>query len=215
LDNAYFGEGILGQDTHVAPVHPEYAPIDTPAYDPDGAKALLAEAGFADGLDMKISVGTGWTDVVAYAETLKEDGKAGGFNIELDTMPNNSYWDLWTETPVGITPWVHRPLAVMVLPLAYIGDKDGKPVPWNESRWVDEEFSTLLKKAQGTLDIEKRRAIMKDIEIIQQDRGSIAIAWFQNVWETVNPAFQNFSGHPTQYNLWREVWYDPDLDPNK
>jgi peptide/nickel transport system substrate-binding protein len=210
LDNAYFGQGELGGDFHVSPVHPEYAPIDLPKYDPEGAKKLLAEAGITEPLKMQISVGTGWTDVVAYAEALKESAKAGGFEIELNTMPNSAYWDLWTETPVGITPWTHRPLGVMVLPLAYIADSTGAPVPWNESRWVDEEFSTLLKTAQGTLDIEARRAIMKDIETIQRDRGSVAIAWWQSVWNIKSPKLQGAPAHPTHYQLWREAWLDPD-----
>jgi len=209
LEKAYFGQGVLGHDMHVSPVHPEYAPMEVPAYDPEGAKALLTEAGVQQPLDVAISVGTGWTDIVAYIETLAEDGKAGGFNITLDTMPNASYWEKWTETPVGVTPWTHRPLAVMVLPLAYIADKDGVPMPWNESRWVDEEFSTLLKQAQGTLDIEARRAIMKDLQAIQQTRGSIAVAWWQSVWNIYHPRFQNLAAHPTHYHLWREVWLDP------
>jgi peptide/nickel transport system substrate-binding protein len=210
LDKAYFGQGALGGDFHVAPVQPDYAPMDPPKYDPEGAKKLLEEAGVKTPLDVAISVGTGWTDIVAYIETLKEDAKPAGFNITLDTMPNASYWDKWTETTVGVTPWTHRPLAVMLLPLAYIADKDGKPVPWNESRWVDEEFSTLLKKAQGTLDIEARKAIMKDIERIQVERGSIAIAWWQAIWNIYNPVIQDIHAHPTDYQLWREVWLDPD-----
>lgn len=210
LDKAYFGQGELGGDFHVSPVHPEYAPIDLPKYDPEAAKKLLEEAGITEPLKMQISVGTGWTDVVAYAEALKESAKAGGFEIELNTMPNSAYWDLWTETPVGITPWTHRPLGVMVLPLAYIADSTGAPVPWNESRWVDEEFSTLLKKAQGTIDIEARRALMKDIETIQRDRGSVAIAWWQNVWNIKSPKLQGAPAHPTHYQLWREAWLDPD-----
>ncbi len=210
LDKAYFGQGELGHDFHVSPVHPEYAPMDAPAYDPEGAKALLTEAGITQPLEVPISVGTGWTDIVAYIETLKSDAVAGGFNIVLDTMPNSSYWEKWTETPVGVTPWTHRPLAVMVLPLAYIADSEGKPVPWNESRWVDPEFDELLKKAQGTLDVEARRAIMKDLQTIQQERGSIAISWWQSVWNIYNPGFQNLYAHPTHYHLWREVWLDPD-----
>jgi peptide/nickel transport system substrate-binding protein len=210
LDNAYFGQGSLGQDFHVAPVHPEYAPMDVPAYDPEGAKKLLEEAGFGSGLDVSIAVGTGWTDIVAYIETLKEDAKAGGINVTLDSMPNDNYWNVWTDAPVGVTPWTHRPLGVMVLPLAYIADSDGNPVPWNESRWVDEEFSALLKTAQGTLDVDARRAIMKDLQRIQGERGSVAIAYWQGVWTIYNPKFQGIKPHPTDYEIWREVWLNPD-----
>ncbi len=213
MDQAFFGEGLLGHDCHVSPVHPEFAPMDVPEYDPEGAKALLAESGL-EGLAFDIAVGTGWPEIVAYAETLQEDAKAAGIEITLNPMPNSAYWDLWTEAAVAITPWTHRPLAVMVLPLAYIADSEGNPVPWNESRWVDDEFSTLLKQAQGTLDVEARRAIMADLQRIQIERGSIAIAWWKNSWAVSSPAFQNVEAHPTEYNLWREVWYDPDKDPH-
>jgi len=213
LDQAYMSEGLLGHDFHVCPVHPEFAPMDVPAYDPEGAKALLAESGL-EGLAFDIAVGTGWPDVVSYAETLQEGAKAAGIDITLNTMPNSAYWDLWTEAAVGITPWTHRPLAVMVLPLAYIGDADGNPVPWNESRWVDEEFTTLLLKAQGILDVEARRAVMADLQKIQMERGSIAISYWLSSWSIANPAFIGLKAHPTTYNLWREVWYDADKDPH-
>ncbi len=210
LDKAYFGQGAVGGDFHVSPVHPEYADIGTPKYDPEKSLALLKEAGVTTPLKVKIAVGTGWTDIVAYAEALKESAKAGGFDIELETMPNDQYWGVWTEAAAGVTPWTHRPLGTMVLPLAYIADSKGAPVPWNESRWVDEEFSKLLKTAQGTIDVEARRALMKDIERIQQERGSVAIAWWQSVWNIKSPKVQGAPAHPTHYQIWREAWLDPD-----
>ena len=211
LDLAFFGEGVIGQDHHVAPgVHPEYAEVPTPKYDPERAKALLAEAGYPDGLDVELAVGTGWPDVVAYAETLKESAKAGGFNITLNTMPNSQYWDLWTEVDLGITPWTHRPLGTMVLNLAYICDAEGEPVPWNETRWCDEEFHGLLMEANGILDVEERRKVMKKLEEIQMERGSIGISYFFKTWYIFSKKFQNLHAHPTVYDLWNEVWYDPE-----
>jgi peptide/nickel transport system substrate-binding protein len=100
----------------------------------------------------------------------------------------------------------------MLLPLAYIADAEGKPVPWNESRWVDEEFSTLIKQAQAIADNVARREVMKDLQRIQSERGSIGISYFFNVWKAFNPAFQNLHGHPTGYTLLNDVWYDPDQD---
>ena len=215
VDQAYFGEAALGHDVHVAPVQADFSPMEVPAYDPEGAKALLTESGHGDGLDISIAVPTGYTDAVAYIETLKEDAVAGGLNITIDAMPSEAYWNVWTEVAAGVTPWTHRPLGVMLLPLAYIADDTGTPVPWNETRWVDEEFTALLETAQATADIEARRAIMGQLQRIQQERGSIGIAYWMNVWLAVNPAFQNVRGHPTSYHLYNEVWYDETKDPFK
>ena len=138
----------------------------------------------------------------------RRDAAAAGINITLDTMPNSAFWDLWVETAVGITPWTHRPLAVMLLPLAYIADAEGNPVPWNESRFNDEEFSTILKEAQGTLDVEERRALYADLQRIQQERGAVMVSYFMNVWDAYNPKVKGLQAHPTSYRLWREIWLD-------
>lgn len=212
LDEAYAGQGLLGHDTHVSPVHPEFAPMDVPPYDPDGAVALLQEAGGREGRRLKLEVtfGNSEPDTVRYAELLKEGAAQAGITVTLNGMPSSEYLDeTWLEVPVGITAWDHRPLAVMVLPLAYI---DG--AVWNESHWTDEEFTELLNEARGTRDIEARREIMAELQRIQNERGSIGIAYWLDVWAVINPAFQNFQPHPAAYNTgWEQVWYAPSRDP--
>ncbi len=210
LGLAHFGEGLPGEDFHVAPLHPAYCARPLPKYDPEMAKALLGQAGYTDGLTVEIAVCSDWTDVVSYAEILKQDAAPAGLNIELNTMPTSGYWDVWTEADLGITPWAHRPLGTMVLTLAYIADEEGTPVPWNESRWVDEEFSTLLKEAEGTLDVEARRQIMCKLEEIQYQRGSVCIPYWMNVWNIAHKKVQNFKGHPTGYDLFNEIWLKED-----
>jgi len=121
-------------------------------------------------------------------------------------MPNSQYWEKWTEVPLGITTWAHRPVGTMVLNLGYVADKDGKPAPWNESRWVDKEFSELLTKANGTLDVEKRRKIFCKLEKIQQERGSIANAFWINVWTIAGKRVQNVKAHPSMYLKLDELW---------
>jgi len=208
LDLAYFSEGALGQDFHVYPGHPEYCEKPIPVYDPAKAKELLAEAGYPDGLDVEIAVASGWSDVVSYAEVLKEDAAAAGFNITINTMPISQYWEQWTEVALGITPWTHRPLGTMVLSLAYTGDEDGVPVSWNETRWVDEEFSELLNEANGTLDVEKRREIFCKLEDIQYERGPIGIPFWKNIWMAYTPNVHDVPPHPTYYMDFNEVWME-------
>ena len=208
LEQAYFGEGLLGQDCHVAPIHPEYCEKPIPKYDPEKAKRLLAEAGYPDGLDVTITVGSGWPDIVSYAEILKQDAEPAGLRITINAIPNTAYWDVWTEADFAITSWTHRPLAVMLLPLAYTCDAEGTPVPWNESRWCDDEFDALLAKAMGTLDLDKRREIFCQLEQIQMDRGSIGIAYWQNTWLVTRKAVRGVKGHPYSYMLLNEVWLE-------
>ena len=206
---SYFGEGDLGHDAHIAPVHPAYAPRDIPAYDPEGAKALLAEAGYPDGLDVTLVTKNDNTeDAVAIA--FKEMAAPGGFNVTLDITDPAGYWDRWADVDLGVTAWTHRPLATMVLPLAYIADADGNPVPWNETRWVDPEFVEVLTEAEGTLDVEARRELVGKLEDIFMERGPVGISYFKRVWNIMSNRVQNLPAHPTAYDFTAEAWLDDE-----
>jgi peptide/nickel transport system substrate-binding protein len=205
LDLAWFGEGVLGHDSVFAPVHPEYCPKDTPAYDPEGAKALLAEAGYPDGLEVELSTQQARAEP-AMAQSLAETAAAGGFKINLNILPSAQYWDVWTEVPLGITIWAHRPLGIMIPALAFTADADGNPAAWNETRWVDDEYIALLRQAESTLDVEKRREIVCQMEDIEAERGACGIAFFTSVWYVCHERFKGVRAHPTNYDLFDEVW---------
>ncbi|MFZ5918830.1 MAG: ABC transporter substrate-binding protein [Chloroflexota bacterium] len=205
LDLAWFGEGVLAHDAHIAPVHPAYCEKPIPKYDPEGAKALLASAGYPDGLEIDLFTQEARAEP-ALAQSLKETAAAGGFNINLNILPSAQYWDMWTEVDLGITIWAHRPLGTIVPRLAYTADEEGNPGAWNETRWVDDEFVTLLEQAERTLDVEARREIFCKMEDIQQERGSVGIAFYTNVWYVCHEKFQNVRAHPTNYDHFDNVW---------
>ncbi len=206
LGLAYFGQGVLGHDFHVSPVHPEYCEMPVPKYEPERAKQLLQDAGYKNGLDVNLAVGSEWTDVVRYAEVLKQDAAPAGFRINIQTMPTSQYWEKWTEVDLGVTPWTHRPLATMVLNLAYVTDDDGKPVAWNETRWHDPDFTKLLKEANGTLDVDERRKIMCKLQKIQWDKGSIGAPFWQYNWQVTTKRVRDAEPHPTGYYFLNETW---------
>ncbi len=210
LQLSYFGEGDLSIDAHVAPVHPEYCPKDIPAYDPEGARALLEEYAAEKGLTLPLQVTLATKNDQAepeIAQALKQQAEAGGFDITLDITEPSGYWDRWTEVDLGITSWTHRPLGTMVLPLAYIEEAIGA---WNETRWFDDEFTSLLRDAEATLDVENRRSIFCQLEDIMQERGPIGNSYWKNVWNVTHKRFENIVSHPTAYDLLYDVWENPE-----
>jgi peptide/nickel transport system substrate-binding protein len=82
----------------------------------------------------------------------------------------------------------------MVLALAY---RTG--VPWNESRYSNAKFDELLGKAEGTLDVDKRREILGELEAIMQEDGPITQPLWRSVYAAYDKRVQGFQIHPTLY----------------
>jgi len=208
LQLAYFSEGELSIDAHVAPVHPAYCEKPIPEYQPEEARKLLEEYAAEKGIELPLKVTLATKNdqnEPEMAQALKEMAAPAGFDITLDITEPGGYWDRWTEVDLGITSWSHRPLDTMVLPLAYTEESIGA---WNETRWFDKEFETLLHEAEATLDVEKRRSIMCKIEDIMQERGPIGNPFWKSIWNITNSKFKNVQAHPTAYDLMYEVWLD-------
>jgi peptide/nickel transport system substrate-binding protein len=164
----------------------------------------LADAGHAGGLDVELFVGSMFPDAVRQAEILKEDAAPAGFRIKITPTPQ--YFEKWTTYGLGITPWGHRALGTMALNLAYIADAEGKPVPWNETHWIDKEFQSLLDQANQTLDVEERRKIFCKLEAIQQERGSVGTVVFEDMFLVCSNKVQNISSTQVPYLDISEAW---------
>ena len=203
---ALLNQGTIGNDSHVAPIQPEYMPVEPYPFDPEKSRSLLREAGYQDGLTVELSVASDWPESMAYAQTLKNDATAGGFTINLKPMPARQYWESWTEFNMGITWWVHRPLAPMLLAQAYTRDQAGNPVSWNETRWQDDEFEQLLAITEGQLDLRDRRQTIGKIEEIMKVRGPVCIPFFLNVWKIHKNTVHGVDPSPEEYANFHETW---------
>jgi peptide/nickel transport system substrate-binding protein len=92
--------------------------------------------------------------------------------------------------------------------VAYTADAEGKPGAWNESGWVDEEFSAILTEAVGTLDVEKRKELVGKLEVIQKERGSILLPFFMSVWKIYKKNVHDIVADPQEYAIFYETWKD-------
>ena len=198
----YQGRGLPGEHHHVAPVHPEYFALPPLKRDIEQSKKLLAEAGFANGLEISIDCGNTdgpWQQQVC--ELFQQQLAEAGIRLNINLMPEAQYWEIWDKTPFGITTWTHRPLGTMVLSLGF---RSG--VPWNESGFASKEFDAALDAAEALVDVEQRRAAMEKVEKILQD----AAVTVQPVWPpkffSASDKVQGMTAHPTQYHQYHRVW---------
>jgi peptide/nickel transport system substrate-binding protein len=194
LKAAHRGLGMPGEHHHVSPIHPEYAKLPLVERDVAKAKALLAEAGYPNGVDVEFTCRTTPAWEPAAAQIMVEQWKEAGIRAKLTILPDTQYWEVWTKVPFGFTTWAHRPLGVLNYALAY---RTG--VPWNESKFSNAEFDKLLTQAEGTLDVDKRRVIMAKLEQIMLDEAPIVLPLYRALFTFSNKKVTGFRMHPTAY----------------
>lgn len=201
LDKAYRGRGMIGENHHVAPVHPEYFELPPLRQDHEKAKALLAQAGHQQGLKITIDFGTGDSWMMEAMQTFQKQLAPAGITLKLNPMSNDRYWDFWDNTPFGYTLWTHRPLGVMCLNLAY---RSG--VPWNETRYANPAFDKALDDAGGILEIDSRRRAMEKVQSILQRDAVIAQPFWRAVFGATADDVRGYKLHPTGYHMFNGVW---------
>ena len=199
LQLGYNGLGTVGENHHVAPIHPEYAELPKKVRDIEGAKKLLDEAGAADYEHELITIEDAWQKNTgdAIAAQLRD----AGIKVKRTVLPGSTFWNDWTKYPYSMTIWYMRPLGVQVLALGY---RTGEA--WNESGYSDPNFDAKLKEALALSDPEKRRVVMKDLEMILQDSGVITQPYWQSLVCHMSKKVQGFGIHQTFQMDFQKAW---------
>ena len=194
LDKALRGFGLKGEHHFVCPVHPDYAEMPEMTRDPEKAKALLAEAGYPNGIDIVMDCKKDPAWELAAVQEMQQQYEECNIRMGINVIPSAQFWDRWDQYPFSMIAWNPRPLGFMVLSLGF---RTG--VPWNATAFGDKEFDDLLTKAEGTLDIEERKKVMLEVQTIMQQRGPIV----QPVWKGILTAsgknVKGFRLHPAVF----------------
>ena len=65
--------------------------------------------------------------------------------------------------------------------------------------YSNRQFDEILTKAEGTLDIDKRRELMGELEKIMQEDGPIAQPLWRAGYVAYDKRAKNIKMHPTNY----------------
>jgi glutathione transport system substrate-binding protein len=174
LKVAYAGMGKPATSA-IPPAVQFYAKQSDPdyRYNPEKAKALLKEAGFANGLDLKLWV-TNATASVRAAQFLKQQLGAVGIRVSVTPMdsgarnaklwgvkdPKQAEFDLYYggwSTSTGDADWALRPL---------FATESWVPVSYNVSYYSNPEADKAIAAALQTADPAKRAAAYAQAQTI-------------------------------------------------
>ena len=200
LELGQAGRGIVAQNHHVGPMHPEYAELPPIQADPAAAKALMEEAGMIDFEHELFSIDDAWrkdtTDAVA--AQLRD----AGIKVKRTILPGSTFWNDWTKYSFSSTNWNPRPLGVQIWALAY---RSGEA--WNEFGWSNAEFDAILSEALATPDLEARRALMAKGEKLIQDEGVTIQPYWRSLYNHTKEGLTGAAHHIAfEYHPARMAW---------
>jgi len=200
LELGYAGLGEAAENHHVCPIHPEYADIGKPTYDPEGAAALMAEAGMADYEHDLISLDGGfWRDT---ADAIGAQLRDAGIPLKRTVIPSSSFWNDWNKYPFSVTNWNHRALGVTTLAIAYRSDE-----PWNEAGFSNTAFDAVVNQAMGEPDLDARRALMAEAQQIMVDEGVIIQPYWRSMYNHCKANLIGYNVHVAQEIRIDEMWW--------
>lgn len=147
--------------------NPELQPFE---YDPDQARALLAESGYEDGFETSIEYTGGNEDVMqAIAANLEEVGIRATLKVtELATF--NGTWTAEDSAPLRYVSWrpVYDPHTLLSLMFASTG-----PL----SRYEDSEADALIRQASTQVDADERRVTYQNLGTYFQESPPAVFLW--------------------------------------
>lgn len=185
------GYGALGNDSPIGPLYSAYHD-DTavpPARDVEAARALMAEAGYEDGLQITLHTpDTG--NRPDLAAVLKEQWSEIGVDVEISVEPESVYYadNGWLEVDLGITGWGSRPYPQFYLDVMLVSD-----AIWNESHFSDPEFDELAAIAGTTMNEEERVQAYADIQKLLIERGPIIIPYYFAQFGAIRDQFEGLN----------------------
>jgi peptide/nickel transport system substrate-binding protein len=192
------GQGVIGNNDPIGPGFGAFfdSAIENPARDPEAACALLAEAGFPDGLDMTLVTPIALSYDTLLAPALKEQWEPACIRVTIETQEEGFYYsddnpNNWLTAQLGITGWSDQATAQSYLVQAYVTGGI-----YNETRWSDPDLDALVDQVGVESDQTARAGIYNQISEIFAERGPIIIPWFAPIFGATAATVQGLDMAP-------------------
>ncbi|MDO5549693.1 MAG: ABC transporter substrate-binding protein [Lachnospiraceae bacterium] len=203
LEQLYRGEGVVVNSFIPNGFAGSYEAEEIP-YDPEAAKALLAEAGYADGCDIELYQKTEDSDAMALNQVVQSMLEQVGFHVTIKQMDDAAYTASRKEGEIGLQRAVWW---------ADYNDPDNflytffsaKNTKVRSTNHTDQKVFDLLDAGRVETDNEKRMEMYKeaDTALVQEDAAFVPLFQMNHI-----VAVQDWvEGFSISWNGWTDVSY--------
>ena len=199
VDFAVFGHGAA---THspIPPTHKYFNKDIGFETDIEGAKALLAEAGYPDGFDITIHAPVGRPTRERSAVAIQQMLKPIGINASVERVPYNRYGATVSgQAPFYMDGYFARPtLDTSTYPWFHSTGS------WNTRMWhySSEKMDAMLDKARKTTDEAELRDLYSEMQQILVDEVPGVIMYSMNFVTAYTDKLKGYETHPY---LWMDL----------
>ncbi|MBT0565866.1 ABC transporter substrate-binding protein [Williamsia sp. CHRR-6] len=177
--------------TNIPPAIPGFTTFDAlpaaPTGDVDKAKALLAQAGFPNGIDLVLVTQNG-AQQVAQSESLQAGWKRAGIRVKLRPLDSTAYEDVTTQQDgsgydLALAKWqADFPSAYSMLQPLFAGTEVGRG-GYNISRLSDPTVDAAIAKATAEVDTARANVLWGEADkLITGLSPTIPLANTNNTW---------------------------------
>jgi peptide/nickel transport system substrate-binding protein len=194
------GYGQPANDQPIPPSSPFWGDVAFPAYDPEQAKALLAEAGYPDGLALTLVTAPLRSSWDATAVALQEMMKPAGINITIERVPAAGYWG----GPFAEANFAMSWSVSYVDPGFFLNADYRSDGVYNLTGWQSEALDALIDEGAVTQDSAARQAIYTQVQQMISMEGAVLIPYFRADIKAVHSMVHGMAADviPSFHQVW-------------
>jgi peptide/nickel transport system substrate-binding protein len=190
---------------YVATFEMGYGIVEPFPYDPDLARELLAEAGYADGFEMNMACPAGaYSSFEEVCEAIAGYLGEVGIIVDLEIMESAQYWDLEANKelpPLFGDSWGEESGEAYNRLIGALGGWDAA-----YSSWSDPEIDRLLEAISGEVDIPTRTALYEELQVYMQENPPFIYLYEPFTFEAVRDKVQDYHPRPAEIFYLMDTW---------